>query len=141
MSSFTRVGQRWCGGSYPLLTTVLREEWGFKGLVICDFHTDAYMDSKQMAFAGGDLNLTGTAYWKTAKKTEAEDVEMLRRASHNICYALANSNAMNQKILGYQLPTWQVILFASEGAIGLVLLGVGALLIVKTLKKKEDPVE
>ena len=141
MSSFTRVGQRWCGGSYPLLTTVLREEWGFKGLVICDFHTDAYMDSKQMAFAGGDLNLTGTAYWKTAKKTEAEDVEMLRRASHNICFALANSNAMNQKIFGYQLPTWQVILFVSEGAIGLVLLGVGALLIVKTLKKKEDPVE
>ena len=139
MSSFTRIGQRWCGGSYPLLTTVLREEWGFQGLVICDFHTDAYMDSKQMAFAGGDLNLTGTAYWKTAKRNEVEDVVMLRRASHNICYALANSNAVNQKILGYQLPTWQVLLFIGEGVIGAVLIGLGCLFIWQALKKKENP--
>ena len=138
MSSFTRIGQRWCGGSYPLLTTVLREEWGFKGLVICDFHTDAYMDSKQMAYAGGDLNLTGTAYWKTAKASEIEDVVMLRRSSHNILYALANSNAMNQKILGYKLPIWQELLFIGEGVVGAALLVWGFLVIFKTLKKKEE---
>ena len=140
MTSFTRVGLRWCGGSYPLVTTVLREEWGFKGLVICDFHTDAYMDSKQMVYAGGDLNLTGTAYWKTAKSNEVEDVVMLRRASHNILYALANSNAMNQKILGYEIPDWQKYLFIGEGVVGAGLITWGALVIFFTLRgKPKDP--
>ena len=138
MSSFTRIGQRWCGGSYPLLTTVLRDEWGFKGLVICDFHTDAYMDSKQMAYAGGDLNLTGTAYWKTAKASEIEDVVMLRRSSHNILYALANSNAMNQKILGYKLPVWQELLFIGEAVLGAGFIAWGFFAIYTTLKRKEE---
>ena len=118
MSSFTRIGQRWCGGSYNLLTQILRNEWGFKGTVICDFHTDDYMDNAQMIYAGGDLNLTGTKYWSGARKSEVEDVVMLRRAAHNTLYALANSNAMNQKILGYKLPIWQELLFLGEGLLG-----------------------
>lgn len=138
MSSFTRVGLRWCGGSYPLLTTVLRDEWGFQGLVICDFHTDAYMDSKQMAYAGGDLNLTGTAYWQTAKSNEIEDVVMLRRASHDILYALANSNAMNQRILGYNLPIWQELLFIGEGVVGAGFLVWGFLVIFFALRGKKE---
>ena len=137
MSSFTRIGRRWCGGSYPLLTTVLRDEWGFEGLVICDFHTDQYMDCKQMIYAGGDLNLTGTAYWKTANANEVEDVVMLRRASHNILYALANSNIMNQTILGYKLPVWQVILFISEGVLGAGFLTWGFFAISSSLRRKE----
>ena len=141
MSSFTRIGRRWCGGCYPLLTTVLREEWGFEGLVICDFHTDAYMDCKQMIYAGGDLNLTGTAYWKTAKADEVEDVVMLRRASKNILYALANSNAMNQTILGYKLPVWQVLLFVGEGVLGAGFLTWGFFAIWTTLRRKEGVVE
>ena len=141
MSSFTRVGRRWCGGCYPLLTTVLREEWGFEGLVICDFHTDKYMDCKQMIYAGGDLNLTGTAYWTTAKADEVEDVVMLRRASKNILYALANSNAMNQTILRYKLPVWQVLLFTGEGVLGAGFLTWGFFAIWTTLRRKEGVVE
>ena len=138
---FTRVGLRWCGGSYPLVTTILRDEWGFRGLVICDFHTDAYMDSKQMIYAGGDLNLTGTAYWKTAKSNEIEDVVMLRRASHNILYALANSNAMNQKILGYEIPDWQKYLFIGEGVVGAGFIAWGVVVIYFTLRKKDETLE
>src|SRR5699024_10992919 len=33
MSSFNRIGTTWAGGSYSLLTEVLREEWGFNGFV------------------------------------------------------------------------------------------------------------
>ena len=139
MTSFTRVGLRWCGGSYPLVTTILRDEWGFRGLVICDFHTDAYMDSKQMAYAGGDLNLTGTAYWKTARSSEIEDVVMLRRASKNILYALANSNAMNQKILGYEIPDWQKLLFIGEAVVGAGFIAWGVIVIWNTLRVKPEP--
>ena len=37
MSSFNRVGAVWAGGRYSLLTQVLREEWGFRGMVITDY--------------------------------------------------------------------------------------------------------
>ena len=33
-SSFNRLGSTWAGASYPLLTTVLREEWGFQPLAL-----------------------------------------------------------------------------------------------------------
>ena len=135
MSSFTRIGQRWCGGSYPLLTKILRNEWGFKGTVICDFHTDAYMDSKQMAYAGGDLNLTGTKYW-SPNVNEPEDVNVLRRAAHNNLYALANSNAMNQKILGYKLPLWRELVYIGEAGVGVLFLAWGFLVIFMTLRNK-----
>ena len=102
MTSFNRIGTTWTGGDYRLLTKVLREEWGFVGSVISDFHTDDYMDSKQMLYAGGDLNL---ASMKTVKlkvgngdgnvsSTNKKDVILLRNASHNLLYCIANSNAL-----------------------------------------------
>ena len=39
MTSFNRIGQKWTGGDYRLCTEILRDEWGFKGTVICDFNT------------------------------------------------------------------------------------------------------
>src|SRR5690606_23312957 len=61
MTSFNRIGTEWAGGSYRLMTKILREEWGFRGSIICDFHTSNYMDSKQMLYAGGDLNLVSVS--------------------------------------------------------------------------------
>ena len=132
MSSFTRIGRRWCGGCYPLLTTILREEWGFKGTVICDFHTDDYMNNKIMAFAGGDLNLTGTKYWSPSS-SEDDTCIVLRRAAHNTLYALANSNAVNQKIIGYKLPLWRVGVYTGEAVLGALFLVWGFLAIASIL--------
>ena len=144
MSSFTRIGRRWCGGCYPLLTTILRDEWGFRGTVICDFHTDDYMNNKMMAYAGGDLNLTGTKYW-SASSAEDEDCYVLRRAAHNTLYALANSNAVNQKIIGYKLPLWRVGVYAGEAVLGALFLVWGFLAIASILglfsRKKKANVE
>lgn len=126
MSSFNRIGYEWAGGSYRLLTNILREEWGFKGTVICDFKTKGYMDSKQMLYAGGDLGLINgeLLYLQTGSGanniqfTDAKAVSYLRRSAHNNLYALANSNIMKAEILGYKMATWKVILYAADGAIG-----------------------
>ena len=59
MTSFNRLGYTWTGGCYPLLTGVLREEWGFDGFVITDnANTGLFMDAYQMIEAGGDAKLT-----------------------------------------------------------------------------------
>ena len=102
MTSFNRIGTTWTGGDYRLLTKVLREEWGFVGSVISDFHTDNYMDSKQMLYAGGDLNLASMNNTKlkvgkgdgNVSSTNKKDVILLRNASHNLLYCIANSNAL-----------------------------------------------
>ena len=105
MTSFNRIGTTWTGGDYRLLTEILREEWGFVGSVISDFRTNSYMDSKQMLYAGGDINLTGQQQYylkegngdTDVSSTNKKDVFLLRNASHNLLYCVANSNGIKIK--------------------------------------------
>ena len=142
MSSFNRVGYEWAGGCYRLLTNILREEWGFKGSVICDFKTKSYMNSRQMLLAGGDIGLINaeTGYLGTGSGgvsfTNARDVSYLRRATHNTLYALANSNVMRADIIGYKLATWKVLVYTMDGVVAGGLVIWGALVIFFTLRGK-----
>ena len=148
MSSFNRVGTEWAGGSYRLLTTVLRKEWGFVGSVICDFHTSSYMDSKQMLYAGGDLNLVSVKEEKLqssgkyetpyVKATDAKDVTLLRQSSHRLLYCIANSNIMRGEIVGYHEATWIVLLNTATIVLPILLLGWGAAVIIPIALKKEE---
>ena len=114
MSSFNRIGTQWTGGDYRLLTQVLREEWGFDGLVICDFNTNSYMNTRQEAYAGGDLNLSENRFWNSFNSSSASDVTVIRNAMHNVMYTLANTNAVNGEIVGYSIPVWQYFLMAFD---------------------------
>ena len=109
MSSFNRIGARWTGGDYRLITEILRNEWGFKGTVICDFNTiPQYMVPRQMFYAGGDLDLATltTSMWTDADTSENGDAIVLRNATKNILYSFVNSNAMNAEVVGYNPPLW-----------------------------------
>lgn len=114
MSSFNRIGARWTGGDYRLLTEILRNEWGFKGCVLCDFNTiPAYMNSRQMAYAGGDINLATTPVsW--CDSSSVADVTILRRCAKNVLYSVVNSNAMNGEVIGYGMPIWQICLIVFD---------------------------
>ena len=37
MSAYNSLNGHWCGDSYPLLTKILRDDWGWDGLVVTDF--------------------------------------------------------------------------------------------------------
>ena len=132
MSSFNRLGGTWAGGDYRLLTTVLRDEWGFKGTVICDFNTNRYMNPKQMIYAGGDLNLSTLAdrRWQNVDANSNADLTVLRRASKNILYTVSLSNSMNAKAKYYLLPAWLItaIVIMVVISIGLAVWGVFVIL-------------
>lgn len=61
MSAFNRLGKTWCGGTPELLVDLLRNEWGFDGMVI----TDAY------------INFTGYGYMDPVLAVYARNNELL----------------------------------------------------------------
>lgn len=137
MTSFNRIGTRWTGGDYRLLTEILRNEWGFNGLVICDFNTiPQYMIPRMMFYAGGSLDLATqqSAMWTDCDTSDAGDAIVLMRAVKDVMYALVNSNAMNAEVIGYNPPIWQEYLhWINIGAFTLV--GVWLVLaIVRTVR-------
>ena len=137
MTSFNRIGTRWTGGDYRLLTEILRNEWGFNGLVICDFNTiPQYMIPRMMFYAGGSLDLATqqSAMWTDCDGSDAGDAIVLMRAVKDVMYALVNSNAMNAEVIGYNPPIWQEYLhWINIGAFTLV--GVWLVLaIVRTVR-------
>ena len=137
MTSFNRIGLKWTGGDYRLITEILRDEWGFKGTVICDFNTHPeYMFSRQMAYAGGDLNLANTPVaW--VDPTDVGDLVVLRRCAKNVIYSLANSNAMNGEVIGYRMPDWQIIVLVVDAAILLGVIAWGAVGLMQAKKREE----
>ena len=98
MSSFNCVGSWWAGANEALLTTLLREEWGFHGVVVTDYAGSDYMACNIGLRAGNDLWLTpnelssnidpGSVY----SATPHDAVVLFRRACKNILYACAHSN-------------------------------------------------
>lgn len=115
MSSFNRIGTVWAGGSYELLTEVLRNEWGFVGTVISDYNTNDHMYTDQMIRAGGDLNLIQDKQPSASGDVvTASHQTAIRRAVKNILYTMVNSNAMNGMgegiVYGYALPYWMITL-------------------------------
>lgn len=140
MTSFNRIGTRWTGGDYRLLTEILRNEWGFNGLVICDFNTiPQYMIPRMMFYAGGSLDLATqqSAMWTDCDSSDAGDAIVLMRAVKDVMYALVNSNAMNAEVIGYNPPIWQEYLhWINIGAFTLV--GVWLVLaIVRTVRSNK----
>lgn len=96
MTSFNRLGTKWTGGNYALLTTLLRNEWGFNGFVITDAAGSTYMNANQMLEAGGDGELR---YLKDNTfefdENSVADYHYVRQAAHHQLYTVANSSAMN----------------------------------------------
>lgn len=147
MSSFNRIGTVWAGGSYELLTEILRDEWGFRGTVITDFNTPTYryMDPDQMIRAGGDLNLSADKMPSTdSGSLTATQVSSLRNATKNILYTVVNSNVMNGYgdgvIYRYALPYWVIAVIVVDVVVVLSL-AVWGFFVIRVAKKRTQKKE
>ena len=100
MSSFNRLGCTWVGAHKGVLTEVLRNEWGFKGVVITDAavgpHQTSAVAKAEAIIAGNDLWLgSGSESAWNDYKDNATVCQALRESAHRILYTRANSAAMN----------------------------------------------
>ena len=133
MSSFNYVGTEWAGASNALCNIVLRDEWGFVGMVLTDyFGVYGYMDADQGIRNGTDFCLvnypTETNY--LTDTTSATGVLAARQACKNILYTVVNSRAYMEENLNPGMPTWQIAAIA----IDVVLAAVLVVLEVRTVK-------
>ena len=109
MAAMNRIGARWVGAHKGLMTNILRNEWGFEGMVITDQASVPgmfYQDMISGLWAGTDLWLnTNKNFWKLDAYPEfnGETVDYTsnatvmtnaHRAAKNVIYAVAGSNAM-----------------------------------------------
>jgi len=98
MSSFARVGRVWAGANYAAQNTLLRYEWGFRGVMVTDWWNDR-MNRDFGIRTGGCLPLNGPAgagtgggFRPASGHDTPHQVYWLRRTTHNVAFALANSN-------------------------------------------------
>lgn len=137
MSSFNRLGMKWAGGSFALLTEILRKEWGFQGMVITDYSLNTYTHVDEMIRAGGDLFLTQDVK-SFSREDDATQITCLRNAVKNILYTVVNSNAMSITSDGYLRPLWQDVMFGIDGTIVIVLAVWGVIAICSAKKKAKS---
>ena len=133
MSSFNYIGHKWAGACDELLNKVLRDEWGFVGMVLTDyFGVYGYMDADQAIRNGTDFCLVNydTATNHVTDTTSATSVQAMRQASKNILYTVANSRAYAEENLNMGMPTWQIVAIAVDVVLAAVLI----VLEVRTIK-------
>ncbi|MBQ3558275.1 MAG: glycoside hydrolase family 3 C-terminal domain-containing protein [Agathobacter sp.] len=97
MTSYNRLGAVWAGGSKALMTSVVRDEFGFQGCIITDYSDHQnFMIMDQALRAGGDLWMDGFVMGDFTYETESNSFKQeLRRACKNILYMWANAGYEN----------------------------------------------
>ncbi|MDO5325525.1 MAG: glycoside hydrolase family 3 N-terminal domain-containing protein, partial [Clostridia bacterium] len=104
MSSYSHLGTVWAGACRPLLTDVLRGEWGFTGMVVTDsaMANTSWMDANLAVRAGNDMMLCLMGASIDSSNNTAR--QAMREACHNILYTQANSAAV--QVESDNTPYW-----------------------------------
>ena len=99
MTAYTRWGTTWSGGHKGLMTGIMRDEWGSKGMSITDNVLVNYCNGVDGILAGGVTTFDAMLWYVVNQLPEYENdpviVTAMREACHHNLYALANSSGMN----------------------------------------------
>lgn len=141
MSAFNYIGTEWVGAKDALCNTVLRDEWGFVGMVLTDyFGVYGYMNADQAVRNGTDFCLvnypTETNYLKD--QSSATGVLAARQASKNILYTVVNSRAYAQENLHPGMAPWQIAVIVVDAVLAAALIGLEGIAVKRYRKRKSE---
>ncbi len=142
MTAMNYIGPVFSGASYQLLTTVLRDEWGFRGFVITDF-TSGNNKSKDCGYkVGNDL-------WMGMRSTTLNDLDTAtaqwaaRTAIKNIAYTVVNSAAYNGVAPGayvyYDMAGWEIGLIVFDVIASILVVAGVVWVVLRWLDEKKHP--
>lgn len=127
MGSMNRIGYRMTVGSYALMTSLLREEWGFRGAVITDYTTYDSADADQMLAAGTNLVLQ-TSEVPLSRTNSWTRRNALRESAHEVLYMSANSIAVDAGSSGFSI---YILILIALDAVTVIGLGISEFFAVK----------
>lgn len=133
------IGDKWTGASYALCTTVLRDEWGFNGLLSTDmFCGYGYYDADIAIRSGVDsmLNPMGFEDANVTDTSSATSVTAMRNSCHHILYTVVNSRAYNDENMVYHMVLWKQIMIGVDAGIAILLILLEVLIL--RWRKKEN---
>jgi len=141
MSAFNYIGTEYAGASDALLNKVLRDEWGFRGLVLTDYFGGyGYQNADQEIRNGNDAMLvaydTETNHLKDT--SSATSLQAMRKASKNIMYTVVNSRAYEgNNAKGGMLP-WQIAAIVADVILAAGFIALEVRIINAYRKKRES---
>ncbi len=137
------VGSEWTAASYPLLTQVVRGEWGFQGFILSDIHLNGNGAQLDKLLRAGCDALLNTSYGVKLSPTDTESPtarHLLRASIKNACYMLVNSSLMQGALPGsrihYSPAPWMVWLAAADVLTGLGVAAMGVLVAVRSWRER-----
>jgi len=144
MSSFNFIGDKAAGANPDLLNTVLRDEWGFRGMVLSDWNGSyGYQNTDDFVRNGNDAMLGFfSAKSNQITNTSATMVTAMRQACKNILYTVVNSgNYTVEDPNADKMPFMTKMFIGIDTAVVVAGLGIMILVVLRWRKKrKEKPV-
>lgn len=141
MSSFNWIGTEPSCSNPNLLNNVLRNEWGFVGMVETDYNGSyGYMITDHCIRSGNDLMLGfGSAESNVLSDQSATAIKAMRQSCKNIMYTIVNSGyyAGEEDPTG-GLSNMDKIFLTVDVIGGVVIVGIAAFVLVRYLRKKKE---
>lgn len=142
MSAFNFIGDKWTGADANLLNNVLRDERGFRGMVISDWNGSyGYQNTEDSIRNGNDLMLGFNSY-ESNQITDTDSatcVLALRQASKNILYTVGNSgNYTSEDAQAGGLDHMTKVFLAIDAAIEIAALAILAFVYTRYFRKRKS---
>lgn len=142
MVSWSFLGDKWTGESSNLMNTVLRDEWGFRGMALTDFFRNnghGFMNADAALANGVDVMLStfNGEENNVANPEHPTSVLQMRNACKNVMYTVVSSWAYDGEHEGTGMENWKKAGIGIDIVIALFMAGM-EVLVIRGYKKRKN---
>ena len=142
MVSWSFLGDKWTGESSNLMNTVLRDEWGFRGMALTDFFRNnghGFMNADAALANGVDAMLStfNGEENNVANPEHPTAVLQMRNACKNVMYTVVSSWAYDGEHEETGMENWKKAGIGIDIVVALLAVGM-EVLIIKGYKKRKN---
>ena len=142
MVSWSFLGDKWTGESSNLMNTVLRDEWGFRGMALTDFFRNnghGFMNADAALANGVDVMLStfNGEENNVANPEHPTSVLQMRNACKNVMYTVVSSWAYDGEHEETGMENWKKAGIGIDIVIALFMAGM-EVLVIRGYKKRKN---
>ena len=142
MVSWSFLGDKWTGESSNLMNTVLRDEWGFRGMALTDFFRNnghGFMNADAALANGVDVMLStfNGEENNVANPEHPTSVLQMRNACKNVMYTVVSSWAYDGEHEETGMENWKKAGIGIDIVIALFMAGM-EVLVIRGYKKRKS---